>query len=44
MATQNTNLESPEERDYSVLYQRVIEMRMQELFAEPYDGDLEEEE
>jgi hypothetical protein len=36
--------ESEEERDYSLLYKRVIELKMQELFQEPYDGDMEEEE
>ena len=44
MAIKESNLEEPEERDYSLLYSRVIQMRMQELFSEPYDGDLEEEE
>lgn len=33
-----------EDGDYKVLYDRVIQMRMQELFSEPYDGDMENEE
>ena len=30
--------------DYSLLYERVLQMKMDELFSEPYDGDMEEEE
>lgn len=31
------------EEDYSVLYDRVMKMKMDELFSEPYDGDMDEE-
>ena len=31
------------EEDYSVLYRRVLEMKMDELFSEPYDGDMDED-
>ena len=45
MDTKNTHLNKPpEERDYSLLYKRVNELKMEELFAEPYDGDMEDEE
>ena len=33
-----------EDVDYSLLYERVLQMKMDELFSEPYDGDMEEEE
>lgn len=33
-----------EKEDYSVLYERVLKMKMDELFSEPYDGDMDEEE
>jgi hypothetical protein len=33
-----------EDKDYSLLYERVLQMKMDELFSEPYDGDMEEEE
>lgn len=45
MAAQESDLnDDSQKRDYSLLYQRVLELRMQELFSEPYDGDMEEEE
>jgi hypothetical protein len=33
-----------EDMDYNLLYERVLQMKMDELFSEPYDGDMEEEE
>lgn len=33
-----------EDTDYKILYERVLQMKMDELFSEPYDGDMEEEE
>jgi hypothetical protein len=33
-----------EDIDYNLLYERVLLMKMDELFSEPYDGDMEEEE
>jgi len=45
MVTQESNLNDDfQNRDYSLLYQRVLQLRMQELFSEPYDGDMEDEE
>lgn len=32
------------EDDYKLLYEKVLKMKMDELFSEPYDGDMEEEE
>lgn len=29
--------------NYEILYKRVFEMKMNELFSEPYDGDMDEE-
>lgn len=31
-------------KDYTLLYERVLQMKMDELFSEPYDGDMEEDE
>lgn len=42
MGTQEPNMNSEEDK-YKVLYERVLEMKMSELFSEPYDGDMEEE-
>ena len=39
----NLNMEI-EDMDYNLLYERVLQMKMDELFSEPYDGDMEEEE
>jgi hypothetical protein len=33
-----------EDTKYKILYERVLQMKMDELFSEPYDGDMEEEE
>ena len=43
MMTEDVDLKEPEDEDYSLLYKRVIQMKMQELFSEPYDGDMEDE-
>lgn len=32
------------EEDYKLLYEKVLQMKMDELFSEPYDGDMDEEE
>jgi hypothetical protein len=32
------------DEDYKLLYEKVLKMKMDELFSEPYDGDMEEEE
>ena len=45
MDSQKSNLNMKiEDVDYSLLYERVLQMKMDELFSEPYDGDMEEEE
>jgi hypothetical protein len=41
MDTQKSNLNNDE---YILLYRRVLKMKMDELFSEPYDGDMDEEE
>ena len=33
-----------EDTNYKILYERVLQMKMDELFSEPYDGDMEEDE
>lgn len=44
MDTQNSNLnKEPNKESYELLYKRVLQMKMDELFSEPYDGDMEEE-
>lgn len=30
--------------NYAVIYERVKKMKMEELFSEPYDGDMDEDE
>lgn len=30
--------------NYDVIYERVKKMKMEELFSEPYDGDMDEDE
>lgn len=42
MDTQESNLNSSDE-NYRLLYKRVLQMKMDELFSEPYDGDMEED-
>jgi hypothetical protein len=44
MDTQEPDLNNNISDNYKILYKRVLELRMQELFSEPYDGDMEEEE
>ena len=45
MDSQKSNLNMKiKDVDYSLLYERVLQMKMDELFSEPYDGDMEEEE
>lgn len=41
MSTEQKEFEEP---NYQVLYDRVQQLKMEELFSEPYDGDMEEEE
>jgi hypothetical protein len=44
MDTQKSNLnKDSKDEKYKVLYDRVLQMKMDELFSEPYDGDMEEE-
>jgi hypothetical protein len=44
MDTQKSNLNKDSNNDeYRLLYKRVLKMKMDELFSEPYDGDMEEE-
>jgi len=44
MDTQNSNLsKEPNDEAYDLLYKRVLQMKMDELFSEPYDGDIEED-
>lgn len=31
------------ELDFSLLYERIQKQKMDELFSEPYDGDMEED-
>lgn len=42
MDTQESNLNSGD-KIYRLLYDRVLQMKMDELFSEPYDGDMEED-
>jgi hypothetical protein len=45
MDTQKSNLNTDSNNDeYRLLYRRVLKMKMDELFSEPYDGDMEEDE
>lgn len=39
----STDYKEKEEPDYKILYDRVQQLKMEELFSEPYDGDMEEE-
>jgi hypothetical protein len=41
MDAQKSNLNNDE---YILLYRRVLKMKMDGLFSEPYDGDMDEEE
>ena len=34
---------NPSELNFDKLYERIKQQRMEELFSEPYDGDMEEE-
>jgi hypothetical protein len=44
MDSEKPNLEKEFlDKKYDLLYKRVFEMKMDELFSEPYDGDMEEE-
>jgi hypothetical protein len=45
MDTQKSNLNTDSNNDeYILLYKRILKMKMDELFSEPYDGDMDEEE
>lgn len=33
----------PPQLNFDKLYERIRQQRMEELFSEPYDGDMEEE-
>lgn len=41
MSRENKEFEEP---DYKLLYDRIKQLKMEELFSEPYDGDMEDEE
>ena len=44
MDTQKSNLNTDSNNDeYILLYKRILKMKMDELFSEPYDGDMKEE-
>jgi len=44
MDIEKSDLNKDSSKDnYKLLYKRVLEMKMEELFSEPYDGDMEEE-
>ena len=32
-----------EDLNYELLYERVLRMKVDELFSEPYDGDMDED-
>ena len=33
-----------EDLNYELLYKRVLRMKVDELFSEPYDGDMDDDE
>lgn len=33
-----------EDLNYKLLYERVLRMKVDELFSEPYDGDMDDDE